>query len=69
MIRAVPLLLIAVALPASAQTDKPEANHEIPIGLEAVTGFRSESIWRGFKLGDGYAIPEAWDPSRTGVKY
>lgn len=23
----------------------------------------------GFKIGTGYAIPEAWDPSRTGIKY
>lgn len=23
----------------------------------------------GFKIGDGYAIPEAWDPSRVGVRY
>lgn len=23
----------------------------------------------GFKIGDGYAIPEAWDPSRVGIKY
>lgn len=23
----------------------------------------------GFKIGDGYPIPEAWDPSRTGIKY
>ncbi len=23
----------------------------------------------GFKIGSGYAIPEKWDPSRTGVKY
>jgi len=52
MSRAVPLLLIAAVLPASAQTDKSEADKEIPIGLEAVTGFRSESVWRGFKLGD-----------------
>lgn len=47
MFRAVPLLLIAAVLPASAEADK-----EIPIGIEAVTGFRSESVWRGFKLGD-----------------
>lgn len=23
----------------------------------------------GFKLDDGYAIPEAWDPTRRGIKY
>lgn len=23
----------------------------------------------GFKIGDGYPIPEAWDPSRKGVRY
>lgn len=23
----------------------------------------------GFKIGDGYAIPEAWDPSRIGIRY
>jgi hypothetical protein len=47
MTRAVPLLLIATALPLAAAEDK-----EIPLGIEAVTGFRSESVWRGFKLGD-----------------
>jgi hypothetical protein len=44
----IPLLLLAAALPAAA-----EADQEIPLGFEAVTGFRSESIWRGFKLGNG----------------
>jgi hypothetical protein len=39
----VPLLLLAAALPAAAQ--------EIPYGFEAVTGYRSEYIWRGFKVG------------------
>ncbi|OYV05891.1 MAG: hypothetical protein CFE26_09220 [Verrucomicrobiales bacterium VVV1] len=53
MIRAVPLFMIAAAFAASAETAPSEADKEIPIGLEAVTGFRSESIWRGFKLGDG----------------
>ena len=53
MSRVVPLFLIAAALPASAEVTPSEADKEIPIGLEAVTGFRSESIWRGFKLGNG----------------
>jgi hypothetical protein len=42
----VPLLLIALALPAMAQADR-----EIPYGLEAVTGYRSDYLWRGFKVG------------------
>lgn len=42
----VPLLLLAAALPAAAQADK-----EIPYGFEAVTGYRSDYIWRGFKVG------------------
>lgn len=52
MFRVVPLLLTAAVLPAAAQRDREEDHKEIPIGIEAVTGFRSESIWRGFKLGD-----------------
>jgi len=47
MIRAVPLLLLVAMLPAGAEVEK-----EIPLGIEAVTGFRSETIWRGFKVGN-----------------
>lgn len=50
MIRAVPLFLLAAALPLAAAP-----NSEIPFGIEAVTGFRSDYIWRGFKVGDRVA--------------
>lgn len=43
----VPLLLLAAALPAAAQ----QADKEIPFGFEAVTGYRSDYLWRGFKVG------------------
>lgn len=52
MTRSTALFLTTAILPAVAETGQQEADKEIPIGIEAVTGFRSESIWRGFKLGD-----------------
>lgn len=51
MIRSTVILLAAAIVPPAANGQQ-EADKEIPIGIEAVTGFRSESIWRGFKLGD-----------------
>lgn len=46
-IRLLPIL--ACILPASAQTILAEETDEIPLGIEAVTGYRSEYIHRGFK--------------------
>jgi hypothetical protein len=40
-------LLLAISLSASA-----EVENEIPFGVEVVTGFRSDLIERGFKLGE-----------------
>lgn len=50
MIRFVPLLLIAPALSGAAAP-----NSEIPYGIEAVTGYRSDYIWRGFQVGNQVA--------------
>jgi len=47
----VTLLALAAAFPAAAIASQ----DEIPLGFEAVTGFRSELIWRGFKIGQSVA--------------
>jgi len=55
---ATPALLLALCAPLHAGPEadaatplKSNAPADIPIGIEAVTGYRSESIYRGFKLG------------------
>jgi len=45
MRRLLPLLLL---LPAAA--DEPAPDEEIPLGIEALTGYRSEYVYRGFDL-------------------
>lgn len=47
MMRALLLLSLAATLPVAAEEEK-----ELPLGIEAVTGFRSDYVWRGFKVGD-----------------
>jgi hypothetical protein len=47
----VTLIALATVFPAVAVA----AQDEIPLGFEVVTGFRSELIWRGFKLGQSIA--------------
>ncbi len=47
MLRTAFPLLLAISLSASA-----EVENEIPFGVEVVTGFRSDLIERGFKLGE-----------------
>ena len=44
-----PLTAIACLLPSNVPAD---ANHDIQLGIEAVTGYRSDYISRGFKLAE-----------------
>jgi hypothetical protein len=47
MLRTALPILLAISLSAKAEVES-----EIPLGVEAVTGFRSDLVERGFKLGE-----------------
>lgn len=49
MKRILPLALVLSSLPASLSAD---VENEIPLGIEAVTGIRSEYVYRGFTLAE-----------------
>lgn len=44
-----PIVLLACCLPAHVSAD---VENDIPLGIEAVTGFRSEYVYRGFTLAE-----------------
>ncbi|BDS08661.1 hypothetical protein NT6N_37010 [Oceaniferula spumae] len=46
---ALPLALLVACLPAQLSAD---VENDIPLGIEAVTGFRSEYVYRGFTLAE-----------------
>ncbi len=48
----VPLAIVALALPALPMSVSAEVEEEIQWGVEAVTGYRSDYIYRGFQLSE-----------------
>lgn len=51
MKRLVPALVPLLAATAAGHENHPPEDSEVPLGIEVVTGYRSEYVFRGFSLG------------------